>query len=94
MVAVIASYIARPGTADEIARILDGHGQSSRAEPGCVRFDAFRAVDDPDRFWLFEEYVDEAAFQEHRSTPHFRENIESRIVPMLVERSWARVAKL
>ena len=94
MVTVIASYVARAGAADEVAEILHEHGKSSRAEPGCIRFDAYRAVDDPVRFWLFEQYVDEAAFDEHRWTPHFRENVERRIVPMLAERVWTRVERL
>ena len=91
---VIATYRARPGTGDEIAEVLHEHGQSSRVEPGCLRFDAYRAVEDPDRFWLFEQYVDETAFEAHRRTPHFRENVEGRIAPLLSERAWARVGQL
>ena len=50
---------------------------SVRDEPGCVRFNVFQEAADPDRYHLFEVYRDEAAFDAHRETPHFRRVIES-----------------
>jgi autoinducer 2-degrading protein len=87
---VIAQYRAQPGTADDIAEVLRHHAVSSAAEPGCLQFTALRSADDPDRFVLYESYVDEAAFDEHRATPHFRTNIEGFVAPRLAERSWSR----
>ena len=40
-------------------------------EPGNVRFDVLRSVDEPDRFVLYEWYVDEAAAAAHKATPHY-----------------------
>lgn len=40
-----------------------------RAEEGNLVFDATRLVDDPDRFFVYEVYRDEAAFQAHISAP-------------------------
>ncbi|WP_309066217.1 putative quinol monooxygenase [Microbacterium sp.] len=40
-----------------------------RAEPGCVVFDATRLVEDDHRFFVYEVYVDEAAFQAHLANP-------------------------
>ena len=40
-------------------------------EPGCLRFDVIQDAGDPNRIWLYEVYVDEAAFQEHLKAPHF-----------------------
>ena len=45
---------------------------ASRREPGCRRFDVAVAEDGASVF-LFEVYVDQAAFQTHRQTPHFLE---------------------
>ena len=44
----------------------------------------------PDGFVLYEQYVDEAAFEAHRQSPHFREYIEGGVVPLLAEREWHR----
>ena len=48
----------------------------------------------PTCFALFEVYVDEAAFNAHRQTPHFRENVQQKIAPLLVERVWATYAPI
>jgi len=44
---------------------------SVRDEPGCLRFDVISDNADPDHFFFYEVYVDEAAFEAHRNTPHF-----------------------
>lgn len=87
---VVARYQAQPGKGDEVASILAGHLAQTRAEPGCVSFLVNGAEDDGDRFVLYEQYADEAAFEAHRSSPHFRENVQDRIVPLLEERHWER----
>ena len=40
-------------------------------EPGCLQFIVSRSAENPDLFTLAEFYVDEAALQAHRETPHF-----------------------
>jgi quinol monooxygenase YgiN len=55
-----------------------------------VSFLVNRGIDDPDRFVLYEQYGDEAAFQEHRQSAHFRTNVESGVAPLLAERVWER----
>jgi quinol monooxygenase YgiN len=49
---------------------------SERDEPGCLRFDVMRDRDDANRFYLYEVYRDEAAFEAHRQTPHFKHYFE------------------
>ena len=39
-----------------------------------------RATENPDLFLLYEHYVDQAALEAHRNTPHFKEIIEGSIV--------------
>ncbi len=45
---------------------------SERDEPGCLRFDVIQDRDDPNRFYYYEVYRDEAALEAHRQTAHFR----------------------
>jgi quinol monooxygenase YgiN len=94
MVTVIADYQAHPGRGDELARILPGHVAQTREEPGCVMFVAYRDSDDPDHFMLYEQYRDEAAFQAHRQSPHFRSNVDEKIVPLLERRTWRRLQEV
>ncbi|HOE96568.1 MAG TPA: antibiotic biosynthesis monooxygenase [Candidatus Sumerlaeota bacterium] len=53
-----------------IAATLE-NARNTRGEPGNLRFDVLQAVDDPNRFFLYEVYVDEAAFAEHQQTAHY-----------------------
>jgi (4S)-4-hydroxy-5-phosphonooxypentane-2,3-dione isomerase len=45
---------------------------SEKDEPGCLRFDVIQDKDDPNRFYFYEVYRDEAALEAHRQTPHFK----------------------
>ncbi|GIZ13279.1 putative quinol monooxygenase [Pseudomonas sp. NCCP-436] len=57
---------------------------SVQDEPGCLTFDVMRDRSDPDLVWLYEVYLDEAAFEAHMQTPHF---LASRpLVEPLIER--------
>ena len=41
-------------------------------EPGCIRFDVHQAVNEPNTFYFYEIYRDQAAFEiEHRNAPHY-----------------------
>ena len=60
---------------------------SVRDEPGCLTFDVMRDRSDPDLVWLYEVYVDEAAFEAHTRTAPF---LASRpLVEPLIERQEA-----
>ncbi len=94
MVTVIGRYRALPGHAEEIADVLAEHVAATRAEPGCVQFVAYRESEEPESFLLYEQYVDRAAFEAHRATPHFRRYVEGTIVPLLAERRWSRYEEI
>jgi len=50
---------------------LDALG-SVRNEPGCLRFDVYQNLEDPSELYLYEVYVNEAAFEYHTKTPHIK----------------------
>ncbi|MGY0390702.1 putative quinol monooxygenase [Nocardioides sp. WG-D5] len=73
MFTILVDLTVRP---DRIEEFLDGIRENSRAslhdEPGCLRFDVHRRLDDPHRFVLHEVYTDEDAFRvAHREAPHY-----------------------
>jgi autoinducer 2-degrading protein len=53
-----------------IAETRANHEGSVR-EPGNLRFDVLRSVEEPDRFVLYECYADQAAARAHKETPHY-----------------------
>ena len=62
----------REGRTDEFLQVIRENALRSRAdEPGCRRFDVTVAEDDPHRVMLYEIYDDEAAYQAHRTMPHY-----------------------
>ena len=91
MLVVIARYLVTAGKESIVEPLLDENAGASRAEPGCLEFTVFRAIDEPRAFLLYERYTDDAAFQAHRRTPHFKRIIENQVVPLLDERVFTRM---
>ena len=52
--------------------IKEDASHSEHDEPACLRFDVLQDTEDPNRFFYYEVYRDEAARQAHRETPHFQ----------------------
>lgn len=78
-----ATFTARPGEGDRVAALLADFADRVRAEEGNVVFDATRHIDDPDRFFVYEVYRDEAAFRAHLASPAggpFNEALQQLIV--------------
>lgn len=51
----------------------------TRKEPGCLRYDLFQSLENPNLFIVDEEYKDKESIEFHRNTAHFQ-----RIVPEVV----------
>lgn len=69
---------------DEARKTLAIVEHASAAEPGCRMFIVHQAQDDPTRFFLYEQYDDQAAFEAHQQTAHFKEHILGKV------RGWAK----
>jgi autoinducer 2-degrading protein len=61
----------RPEHVDAFMDATRANHEASIREPGNIRFDVLRSVEDPDRFVLYEWYVDEDAAKAHKATPHY-----------------------
>jgi len=44
---------------------------SERDEPGCARFNVLQDQADPNVYYFYEVYRDEAALEAHRAAPHY-----------------------
>jgi autoinducer 2-degrading protein len=87
MIVLVARYHGKPGQGDAIKAALQQMAPLvAENEPGCKLYHACRSQENPDLFLLYEHYIDEAALQKHRETPHFRQIIEGAIIPLLEKR--------
>jgi quinol monooxygenase YgiN len=56
---------------EKIVEILRSLTEASRREPGCVTYIPHFIEGDNATVLIYEQYRDEAALDEHRSSPHF-----------------------
>jgi quinol monooxygenase YgiN len=72
MLALVVSLRVKPDLRDQfLAAAEDDSTCSVRDEPGCLRFDVLQDNADPNRFYFYEVYQDDAAFQAHTQAPHY-----------------------
>ncbi|KIL45018.1 putative quinol monooxygenase [Jeotgalibacillus soli] len=87
MIVLVAKYQCKLGKGDEVQSYLNEiKPYVEEHEKGCTVYLANRSVDDQDAFLLYEQYIDEAALEAHRETPHFKEIIEGKVIPLLEKR--------
>jgi quinol monooxygenase YgiN len=86
-VALAVTWEAKPGEADAVANVLARMTAAVRAsEPGTLLFRPHRSPDNDHLFFLYELFVDQAAFETHQKTPHFQALILGDAVPRLARR--------
>jgi len=62
----------KDGELDAVLAALRPLVEASRAEPGCLVYQAHQSPDDPNVIFLYEQYADEAAYQAHAESEHFK----------------------
>jgi quinol monooxygenase YgiN len=65
-------YTFPPEKAAEAKRTLVALRDASRTEAGCLAFDVAQDVDDANVYFLYEEWRDQAALDEHYASDHFQ----------------------
>jgi quinol monooxygenase YgiN len=83
---VIATWKARPGKEALVREVIAAMTPPSRREPGNLFYQAQVSPQDPLTFVLYEQYVDAAAYDAHKATPHFQEQVVGRALPALESR--------
>lgn len=73
MYVVAVNVWVKTGREEDFIEATRKNHQGSIAEPGCLRFDVLRCIDDPKRFCLYEVFRDKAAGKAHKETEHYRE---------------------
>ena len=89
--AVTVRYRVSGGHEGEFERLFADLAALSRAEAGCLTYVPHRLAEDPGAYLLYESYVDEAAYQTHRSSEHFDRYVRQLMSPLIEERSIERL---
>jgi len=71
MVVLAVTWVAKVGQEAAVADVLAKLTEEARKEPGCAMFQVHRHRTEPRRFFIYEQYKDDAALEAHRNTPHF-----------------------
>ena len=82
---VSAKWRATTGKEGRLAEICEAMTEPSRAEEGNLFYQAHRSPEDPQLFYLYEQYADEAAYQAHMDSEHFTRMVKGEAIPELLE---------
>ncbi len=69
-VILYAEFTVRAGHDETVAGLMAGLTRDVRTEPGNLAFEAYVERDRPARWFVYEVYRDEAAFQAHIGAPY------------------------
>ncbi len=71
MVVLAVTWMAKVGRESEVMAIFERLTAESRKEPGCLIYQVHKHKTDPRRFFVYEQYKDDAALEAHRASAHF-----------------------
>ena len=78
MTAFIDSFRVKPDRRDRFLLAAEDDSTCSlQQEPGCLRFDVIEDQTDPNHFYFYEVYRDEAAFEAHSQQGHFARMLQA-----------------
>ena len=91
MYIITVEYVINPGhMLTFMDAVLENAESSLHKEEGCVQFDVSQSHDNPTHFFLYEQFEDEIAFQQHVESEHylaFSKKIQKAVVTKTV-RHW------
>ena len=72
MIVICALITIVEGKGDEYQEKFKELAPKVRKDPGAITYVLHRNIDDPDQFFVFEQYENEEAIKYHGSTEHFK----------------------
>jgi quinol monooxygenase YgiN len=84
--AFTVTWEVRDGEAEEAADIIARFAPEARKEPGLELLMVNQSASNPAQFLFYEVFKDEASFEAHQQTPHFRTLILEQALPRLSKR--------
>ncbi len=69
-----------------VAELLRPVSEATRQEPGCVSYIAHFVEGEPATVLIYEQYVDAAAVEAHRGSPHFQKYVAEGLYKKMLSR--------
>lgn len=73
MIIVHGTIPIRPECRDQALKLARGMTEATLAEPGCLSYDFYVGLSDPNTLMLFQEWESMEALMRHFQTPHMEE---------------------
>jgi len=86
IISTFAKWQVQEGQLENVLSLLKEAVAKSSAEAGNLKYQVYQGNENDHTLILFEEYVDKAALDFHRSSSHFQEVVVQQIVPLLDNR--------
>jgi quinol monooxygenase YgiN len=83
---VTAFWEAKPAEVANVVEILRQFLPQAQREPGVKAFQIHQSLSDPEKFFFYEVFRDEAAFADHQQSQHFKTLIAGQALPKLAKR--------
>jgi quinol monooxygenase YgiN len=87
MICVAVTYVVKAGHEAQATELFRKLTEFTRAEPGCRMYLAHHSTTDPRKFFLYEQYIDQAALDDHRAAPHFDQYVKQGLFQIIDSRS-------
>jgi quinol monooxygenase YgiN len=78
--------MAKLGHESDVAVIFEKLTTESRKEPGCLMYQVHKHKTDARRFFIYEQYKDDAAMEAHRTSSHFLQ-LAKKDLPKIADRT-------
>ena len=83
---VTAFWEAKPGETEALVDIIRHFLPQAQREPGVRAFQIHQSTSEPEKFFFYEVFKDEAAFAAHQQSEHFKTLIAGQALPKLAKR--------
>ena len=83
---VTAFWEAKPAEVGPVVEILREFLPQAQREPGVQAFQIHQSLTEPQKFFFYEVFKDEAAFAAHQQSEHFKTLIAGQALPKLAKR--------
>ena len=77
MIIVAGTVAIKPGNRDQAASVALKMVAATKPEAGCIAYDFWSDLGDPDRFHVYEEWESQDALEDHFKTSHMAEFMEA-----------------
>ncbi|MFZ0808673.1 MAG: putative quinol monooxygenase [Candidatus Sulfotelmatobacter sp.] len=85
MVVLAVTWMAKAGHEADVTAVFQKLTEQSRQEPGCAMYQVHRHKTESRRFFIYEQYKDDAALEAHRTAPHFQQ-LAKKDLPKVADR--------